>query len=133
MPSPFSKKTNLEHTSLLKLKNDLDSNRVNDFLINKTISFTLFDNLLTFRGTKKLFNQKETLKVISTKNCNVALANFLKKKDNWAWKKLFDGNASSKKVLEIELSLDCLYHLLSWFPGFQQYFYQKILMSYVIK
>ena len=47
--SPLSKTINLEHTSQPKLVKDPKSNRVNDLLTNKTIPFTLCDNLLTFR------------------------------------------------------------------------------------
>ena len=49
--SPLSKIFIPEQTSFFKLVKELDSNRINDLLINRTISVTLSDNLLTFRDT----------------------------------------------------------------------------------
>ena len=51
--SPLSKTTNPENASYFKLVKDLNSNRVNDLLIHKTIPVTLYDNVLTFRDTGK--------------------------------------------------------------------------------
>ena len=53
--SLLSKITNPEDATQFKLVKDLDSNRVNVFLMNKTIPGTLFDNSLKFRDTDKNF------------------------------------------------------------------------------
>ena len=53
--SPSSKITNPENTSQFKLVKDSNSNRVNDLLIHNTIPVTLYDNLLTFCDTGKIF------------------------------------------------------------------------------
>ena len=49
--SPLSKVTKIEHTSQFKLVKDRNSNRVNDLLINKTISYFIkqFANILQYR------------------------------------------------------------------------------------
>ena len=68
--SPLSKIINPENTShFKKLVQDSSSNRVNDLLIHNTIPVTLFDNLLTFRYTGKIFELKgDLLKMITNKN-----------------------------------------------------------------
>ena len=56
---------------------DLNSNRVNDLLINKTIPVTFYNNLLTFRDTEKKFGvslQGFILKMITKENYNVDFA-----------------------------------------------------------
>ena len=73
--SPLSKTTKPENTPQFKLVKDSNSNRANDLLIHNTIPFTLYNNLLTFRDTGKVFEIKgELLKMITTKNNNVDLA-----------------------------------------------------------
>ena len=70
--SPVSKISNHEHTSQIKLVKDLNSNRVNDLLINKTIPVTLYNNLLTFCDTDRKFEIRgDILKMMTNKNCNV--------------------------------------------------------------
>ena len=59
--SLLSKITNPEHTNQFKLVKDLDSNKVNDLLMNRTIPVTLSDNLLTFRDTDKKFEVEGAL------------------------------------------------------------------------
>ena len=72
---PSSKITNLENTSQIKLEKSHNSNRVNDLLIHNTIPVTLYNNLLTFRDTGKIFELKgDLLKKITNKNYNVDLA-----------------------------------------------------------
>ena len=56
----FSKITNLEYNGQLKLVKDLDSNGVNDLLINKTLPVTLFKYWLKFRDSDKTLNWKES-------------------------------------------------------------------------
>ena len=51
LTSPLPKITNAEYTSQFKLVKDPQSNRVDHLLLNKTIPVTLYENLLTFRGT----------------------------------------------------------------------------------
>ena len=41
--------TNPEHTSQFELVKDINLNRVNEVLINKTIPISLYNNMLTFR------------------------------------------------------------------------------------
>ena len=70
--STLSKIFNPGHNSLVK---DLDSNKINDFLINKTIPVTLYNNLLTFRDTDKKFELNgDPLKKITDKYYNLDYA-----------------------------------------------------------
>ena len=72
--SPLSKNTNHENTSQFELVKDSDSKRVYDLLINKTISVTLYNNLLRFRDTdKEIELQGDILKMMTNKNYNVDL------------------------------------------------------------
>ena len=74
--SHFSKITKPEHTSHFKLKQDTQSFRVNDLLMNKTLLVTLYDNLLIFRDTNRKIELKGDLSKMTTdKNNNVDLAN----------------------------------------------------------
>ena len=73
--SLLSKITNPESASQFKLVKDSNSNRVNDLKINKTVPFTLKNNMLTFRDTGKEFELKrDLLKMVTNKNYNVDLA-----------------------------------------------------------
>ena len=79
--SPLSKITNPENTTQFKLVKDSNSNRVNDLKINKTITITLYNNMLTFRDTGEEFESKgELLKLITNKNYNVNFASLQDKK-----------------------------------------------------
>ena len=72
---PLSKVTNPYHTIQFELVKDPNSNRVNDFLMKKTIPVILNDNFLIFRYSNIKFQLKGTLlKLISNKNSNVDLA-----------------------------------------------------------
>ena len=55
LSSPLSKITNPENTSQFTIVKDSNSNRINDLLIHNSIPVTLYDNLLTFRETGKIF------------------------------------------------------------------------------
>ena len=57
--SLLSKITNLDNTSQFQLVKDPNSKRFNDLLKHKTIPFTLYNNLLTFRDTGKKFEIKK--------------------------------------------------------------------------
>ena len=59
--SPLSKIVNLESTIQFKLGKDSSSNRVNDLKIHNSKPFTLRDNLLTFRDTRRVFEIKGDL------------------------------------------------------------------------
>ena len=73
--SPLSKITNPENTSQFKLVKDSNSYRVKDLKSNKTIPFTLYDNLITVRDTgKEIAFKGDLLKMITNKNYNVDIA-----------------------------------------------------------
>ena len=79
--SPLSKITNPENSSQFNLVKDHNSNSVNDLLIKNTILITLYNNLLTFRDTRKEFELKgDLLKMITNKNSFVDLASLADKK-----------------------------------------------------
>ena len=72
--SSLSKITNPKHTSQFKLV-DLQSNRVNDLLINKTIPVTFYGNSLNFRDTEETFKMEVDLsKMITNEDYSVRLA-----------------------------------------------------------
>ena len=67
--SPLSKLTNPKDTSQVKLLKYLNSNRVKDLSIHNTIPITLYNNLLTFRDTGKIFELKgDLLETLTNKN-----------------------------------------------------------------
>ena len=79
--SPLSRITNPENTTQFKLVKDHNSNRVNDLLINNTITTTLYGNMLTFRDTDKQFELKgDLLDMITNTKFNVDLASLADKK-----------------------------------------------------
>ena len=81
MLSPLSKTTNPEHTIQLTLIKDLDSIKVNDLLINKTIPVILYNKVLTFRETDIKFElHRDLLKLMNNRNYNVDLRKLLDKK-----------------------------------------------------
>ena len=94
----LSKITNLEKTSQFRLVKDSNSNRVNDLKINKTISITLHDNLLTFHDTIKVL-KGDLLKMITNNNYNVDLASLQDKKllYDFAKEMNFDMKAQGRK------------------------------------
>ena len=64
--SLLSKITNLENTTQLKLVKDSNSNKLYGSLIHNTIPITLYDNLLTFHDTSKVFElEVDLLKMIT--------------------------------------------------------------------
>ena len=98
--SPLSRITNPENTTQFKLVKDLNSNRVNDLLINNTIPITLYGNILTFRDTNKQFELKgDLLKMITNTKFNVDLASLSDKKlmYNFAKEMHFDLKAPGNK------------------------------------
>ena len=98
--SPLSKITNPENSSQFKLVKDHNSNRVNDLLIKNTIPRTLYNNLLTFRDTNKVFELKgNLLKMITNNNYNVDLASLSDKKllNDFAKEMIFDITAPGRK------------------------------------
>ena len=98
--SALYKITNPENFSQFKLVKVSNSNRVNDLKINKTISNTLYINLLTFRDTGREFELKSDLfKMITNKNYNVYLASLQDKKLMYDFEKEvnFDLKAQGRK------------------------------------
>ena len=61
-----SKITNPDHTGLLKLVKDPDSDRVNILLRNKKVPVTSYNNLFSFCDTNKLFELKRDLSEMAT-------------------------------------------------------------------
>ena len=55
MLSSLSKIANPAQTSQFTLVKDPKSNRINDFSMNKATPVTLYDKLITFRDTNKIF------------------------------------------------------------------------------
>ena len=97
---PLSTITNPENTSQFKLIKDSTSIRVKNLLIHSTIRITLYNNLLTFRDTGKIFELKRNLlKMITNKNYNVDLASLHDKKLLYGFAKEmnFALNAQGKK------------------------------------
>ena len=97
---PLSKITNPGNTTQFKLVQDSISKRVNDLLINSTISTTLYGKLLTFRDTNKKFElMGDLLKMITNKNYKVDLASSSDKilMYNFAKEMYFDVNATGVK------------------------------------
>ena len=81
LTSPLSKTTNLEYSIQFKLVKDSSSNRIIDLLINKTTPIRLYNILLTFRDTGKVFElQGDVLKMITNENYIVDLASLPDKK-----------------------------------------------------
>ena len=79
--SPLSKTTNPENAPQFKLVKDSNSNRVNEFQIDNTISISLYNSLLTSRCTGKKFELKgELLKMITNNKYKVHLASLSDKK-----------------------------------------------------
>ena len=98
--SPLSKITNPEITSQFNLVKDLNSNRVNDLLIDKTTPVTLYNNLLTFRDTDRKFElQGDLLKMITNESYNVDIANSQDRisRYEFANETYFDGKAFGNK------------------------------------
>ena len=98
--SLLSKITYPENTAQFKLVKDGNSNRVNDFKINKSIPNALYNNMVAFRDTGREFELKgDLLKMITKKNYNVDLAKLSDKKllYDFAKEKNFDPKAIGKK------------------------------------
>ena len=79
--SPLYKKTNPENTSQFTIVKDSNLNNFLELLIHNTIPVTLYDNLLTFCDTGKLFEMKVDLSKMIIKNkYNVDIASSTEKK-----------------------------------------------------
>ena len=59
--SPLSKITNLENSGQFKSVKDTTSNRVNDSKLHNSIPITLYNIMVTFRDTGKVFELKGDL------------------------------------------------------------------------
>ena len=98
--SHLSKITNPENTSQFKLVKDHNSIRVNDLLIKNTKPNILYNNLLTFHDTGRVFQLKgDLLEMITIKNYKVDLASLADKKllYDFAREMNFDPKAVGKK------------------------------------
>ena len=73
--SPLSIITDPGNSSEFKLVKDQILNRVNDLLIQNTVTVNLYNNLLTFCDTGKQYEvQGDLLKMVTNKNYNADLA-----------------------------------------------------------
>ena len=98
--SLLSEIINPENNSPFKLVKDSNSNIVNDLLIQNTTLVTLYDIMLTFRGTGKVLGLKgDLLKLITNKNYNVDQASLSDKNVTYDFAKemYFDVKAQNKK------------------------------------
>ena len=98
--SSLAKITYPENSTQFKLVDDSNSNRVNDLRIIKSIPITLYNNMLTFRDSDKVFELKvDLLEMITNKNYDVDLASLADKKlmYNFAKEMNFDLKAVGKK------------------------------------
>ena len=134
--SSLSEITNPERTNQLKLLKDLDSNRVNDLLINKTIPVTVYNNLLTFRDTdEKFLSQGDLLKTITNKkNYSVDLVNLSVEniKYEFAKQMFFNERASGDKGTGDNSLMKLLKPLAVMACGNSTFFYHKILMNFLM-
>ena len=65
-----------ENKSQFRLKKDLNSTKMNDFLINEGIPVTIFSNMLTFRDSNKSFKlDGDLLETITNYDFNVSHSN----------------------------------------------------------
>ena len=65
-----------ENKSQIRLKEDLNSNKMIDFLINMCIPVTLFSNMLTFRDSNEAFKlDGDLLETITNYDFNVEHSN----------------------------------------------------------
>ena len=79
--SLLSKATNPKHTSHFELVKNLDSNRITNLLMKRTIPVTLCTKLLRFRDTDKGFELNgNLLKTLTDGNYIVDIAKLLNKK-----------------------------------------------------
>ena len=113
--SPLSKISNPEKTTQFKLLRDSGSNRVNDLLIHNTIPISLYNNMLTFRDSGKIFELKgDLLKKLTNNNYNVDHASLSDKKlmYDFAKETKFDLKAKGNKSTR-----DCTLKKLLKSPG----------------
>ena len=65
-----------ENRSQFRLKKDLNSTRMNDFVINKGIPVTIYSNMLTFRDSNKSFKLNgDLLEAITNYDFNIDYSN----------------------------------------------------------
>ena len=98
--SPLSRITNPDNASQFRLVKDSSSNRVNHLKINKTITITLYGNMLIFRDTNKQFELKGyLLEIITNSKFNIDLASLADKKlmNDFAKEMHLDPKASGNK------------------------------------
>ena len=113
-----------ENKSQFRLKKDLNSTKMNDFLINGGIPVTLFSNMIIFRDTNKSFKlfklEGDLFEAITNYDFNVDHSNQQDRKFIYEFAKEMNFNIKEKgkKAIEINLLQDCLIHQLSWLLEF---------------
>ena len=124
-----------ESKSQFRLKKDLNSTKMNVFLINDGILVTLFSNMINFRDSNKSFKlDGDLLETITNYDFNVSHSNSKDQKLIYEFGKEMNINIGQKgrkndrdksmiKLLKSPAIMD---------PGVTTYFYQKILMNCVI-
>ena len=86
-----------EKESQCKLTKDLNPIRLNDFLINGCIPFTLYTNILTFRDSNKSFKiHGDLLETMTNDDSNVSNPNPQDRKLNYEFGKEMNFNIRQK-------------------------------------
>ena len=135
MISPLSKITIPENTSQFKLVKISNSNRVIDLLIHNTKPITLYDNLITFRDTGKIFELiEDLLKMIINNKYNVDVASLSDRKIMFDFAKelYFDVKATGKKSTRDRTLRKIFKSPAIMVSGISAYFYHLIPANYVI-
>ena len=135
MISPLSKITIPENTSQFKLVKISNSNRVIDLLIHNTKPITLYDNLITFRDTGKIFELiEDLLKMIINNKYNVDVASLSDRKIMFDFAKelYFDVKATGKKSTRDRTLRKIFKSPAIMASGISAYFYHLIPANYVI-
>ena len=136
---PSFKITNPENTTQFKLVKVSHSNRVNDLLIQNSIRVTLYDKLLTFRDTGKMFELKGDLLQVTTNNKpNVDFASLSDKKPMYdsAKEMTVDVRAPDNKFLRDRTLIKLLKSpnkMVSASGVSKTRFFHLTLMNYVIE
>ena len=98
-----------ENKSQFRLRKDLNSTKINDFIINGGIPVTIFSNMITFRDSNKVFKlDGDLLETITNYDFNVDHSNQKDRKliYNIAKEMNFNIKQKGKKANEINLLKD---------------------------
>ena len=124
-----------ENKSQFRLKKDLNSTKMNDFLINKGIPVTLVSNLLIFRDSNKSFKlEGDLLETITNYDFNVDHSNQQDRKLIYEFAKEMNFNIKEKgKKSDRDKSIIRLLKSPAIMAsGVSKNFYHLMLMNYVI-